>query len=52
MLAFMRTGDPNASKLPAWPVYTSEKGETMVLNDSSEVHNDPDRAARQSLPSV
>jgi para-nitrobenzyl esterase len=52
LLAFMRTGNPNTSKLPTWPVYTPEKGETMVLNDSSEVHNDPDRSARQSLPSV
>jgi len=27
-----------------------EKGETMVLNDVSEVQNDPDRAARTALP--
>jgi para-nitrobenzyl esterase len=52
LLAFMRTGNPNTSKLPNWPVYTPEKGETMVLNDSVEVLNDPDRSARKSLPSV
>lgn len=51
LLAFMRTGDPNAGALPTWPAYTKENGETMVLTDAPEVKNDPDRAARQSLPS-
>jgi len=27
-----------------------EKGETMVLNDISEVQNDPDREARETIP--
>jgi len=47
---FMRTGDPNGGGLPEWPEYTSEKGETMILDDVSEVQNDPDREARKSLP--
>ncbi len=47
---FMRTGDPNGGGLPNWPRYTSENGETMVLNDVSEVQNDPDREARKALP--
>lgn len=50
LLAFMKTGDPNTGSLPGWPAYTRENGETMVLNDTCEVKNDPDRAARQSLP--
>ena len=50
LLQFMKTGDPNGGGLPPWPVYTPEKGETMVLNDLSEVRNDPDRAARMTLP--
>ena len=50
LLAFMRTGDPNAGALPSWPVYSRENGETMVLNDTCEVKNDPDRAARETLP--
>ena len=50
LLQFMRTGDPNISTLPQWPVYTVEKGEVMVLNDVSEVQNDPDREARMTIP--
>jgi para-nitrobenzyl esterase len=52
LVNFMKTGDPNASKLPKWPVYTPENGETMVLNDSCELQNDPDRIARQSLAGI
>jgi para-nitrobenzyl esterase len=50
LLQFMRTGDPNGGGLPYWPAYTVEKGETMVLNDVSEVLNDPDREARSLIP--
>ena len=49
LLNFMRTGDPNGGGLPAWPVYTPEKGATMMLNDVSEVKNDPDREARSVI---
>jgi para-nitrobenzyl esterase len=49
LLQFMRTGDPNGGGLPEWPVYTPENGETMVLNDISEVQNDPDREGRSLL---
>lgn len=52
LLAFMKTGNPNTPSLPQWPVYTKENGETMILNNTSEVKNDPDRAARESLPSL
>jgi para-nitrobenzyl esterase len=47
---FMRTGNPNGGGLPEWPRYTADKGETMILDDISEVQNDPDREARKSLP--
>lgn len=50
LLSFMRTGDPNAGTLPNWPKYTIQNGETMILNDTCEVKNDPDRAARETLP--
>ena len=50
LLHFMRTGNPNSGDLPEWPRYTPEKGETMVLNDTSEVKDDPDREARKALP--
>lgn len=49
LLAFMKTGNPNAGTLPNWPKFTSQVGEVMVLTDSPEVKNDPDRAARQAL---
>ena len=49
LLHFMRTGDPNGGGLPEWPVYTPENGKTMVLNDVSEVQNDPDGAGRNLL---
>jgi len=50
LVAFMKTGSPNASGLPKWPKYTSEKGEVMVYDDVPVVKNDPDREARKSLP--
>ena len=49
LLAFMKTGNPNTENLPDWPAYTKENGETMILNDSCEVKNDPDRDARKLL---
>jgi len=50
LVAFMKSGNPNGAGLPDWPKYTSANGETMVLNDVSEVQNDPDREARKALP--
>lgn len=50
LLAFMKTGNPNAGALPNWPKFSAEKGETMILNDTCEVKNDPDREARKALP--
>jgi para-nitrobenzyl esterase len=47
---FMKTGNPNGGGLPKWPGYTAVNGETMILDDVSEVKNDPDREARKSLP--
>jgi para-nitrobenzyl esterase len=49
LLQFMRTGEPNGGGLPEWPAYNPEKGETMVLNDVSEVQNDPDGEGRKLL---
>jgi para-nitrobenzyl esterase len=50
LLQFMKTGVPGNGGLPAWPEYSTENGEVMVLNDISEVKNDPDREARKTLP--
>ena len=49
LLQFMKRGDPNGGGLPQWPKYSSEKGETMILDDVSAVKNDPDREARKTL---
>lgn len=48
-LNFVRTGNPNGGGLPNWTRYTSENGETMILNDECVLKNDPDREARKSL---
>jgi para-nitrobenzyl esterase len=52
LLQFMKTGNPDGGGLPSWPKYTTENGEVMVLDDTSEVKNDPDREARKALPST
>ena len=49
LLNFMRTGDPNGGALPVWPKYTLEKGEVMILDNTCEVQNDPDREARAAF---
>lgn len=49
LLNFMRTGNPNGGSLPKWPAYTSANGETMILDDTCLVKNDPDRDARKTL---
>jgi len=49
LLQFMKTGNPNKGGLPEWKAYTSAKGETMVLNDQSELKDDPDREARKLM---
>ncbi|MFN7925785.1 MAG: carboxylesterase family protein [Bryobacteraceae bacterium] len=52
LLQFMRTGNPNGGGLPNWPRYTAAKGETMILDDTCRVENDPDRDARKALPAA
>ena len=50
LLQFMRSGEANGGGLPTWPRYTTARGETMVLDDTSAVRDDPDREARKALP--
>lgn len=49
LLNFMKTGNPNGGGLPTWKPYTTQNGETMVLDDTSMLVNDPDREARKAL---
>jgi para-nitrobenzyl esterase len=49
LLQFMKTGNPNGGGLPEWKAYTTAKGETLVINDHSELKNDPDREARKLI---
>ena len=48
-LNFVKTGNPNGGGLPNWKPYSVANGETMVLDDSSMLVNDPDREARKAL---
>jgi len=48
-LNFVKTGNPNGGGLPSWKSYTTQNGETMILDDTSVLVNDPDRDARKSL---
>ncbi|GAB4025244.1 carboxylesterase/lipase family protein [Spirosoma gilvum] len=48
-LNFMKTGNPNGGGLPNWKPYTTQNGETMILDDAPALANDPDRDARKAL---
>ncbi len=48
-LNFVKTGNPNGGGLPTWKPYSTQNGETMILDDACALVNDPDREARKSL---
>jgi para-nitrobenzyl esterase len=48
-VAFARTGNPNTSKLPKWPGYTTETRDTMLFNNESRVESDPDHGPRVAI---
>lgn len=42
-IKFARSGNPNSSKLPAWPAYTAENGATMFFDNSCNVRSNHDK---------
>lgn len=48
-VAFARTGNPNHSKIPNWPVYSVANRETMLFNNECRVVNDPQHTARLAM---
>lgn len=48
-LKFIKTGNPNGGGLPQWTPYSTENGETMILDDICLMQNNPDAEARKAL---
>jgi para-nitrobenzyl esterase len=48
-LSFIKTGNPNGGGLPTWKPYTKENGETMILDDTCQLVNNPDALGRKAL---
>jgi para-nitrobenzyl esterase len=40
-VAFAKTGDPNTSPLPHWPIYDTQSRSTMIFDLQSRVEKDP-----------
>ena len=51
-VAFARSGNPNTSSLPKWPVYSAASRDTMLFNNTSRVEQDPNRIARLAMEHV
>lgn len=47
LLAMAKTGKPNHSGIPDWKPYTLENRETLVVNNTSRIVNDPRGAERR-----
>jgi para-nitrobenzyl esterase len=48
-LNFVKTGNPNGGGLPTWKEYSTENCETMVLDDTPALVNNPDGIGRKSI---
>jgi para-nitrobenzyl esterase len=47
LISFMKTGKPQARRLPEWKPYTTETGNVMVLDDKCYMTYDIDKEARK-----
>lgn len=43
-ISFIRTGNPNTSRLPKWEAFTEADGATMILDDKCELLHNHDKA--------
>lgn len=50
--AFIRGGDPNGGGLPAWPAYDRARRQTMLIDHTSRVVDDPGGVARALFPEI
>jgi len=48
--AFIRTGDPNGGGLPAWPAYDRARRQTLLIDRTPSVVDDPGGIARALFP--
>ncbi len=48
-IAFAKTGNPNAGKLPQWKPFNSETKAAMVINDESQLVSDPLKQRRELM---
>jgi para-nitrobenzyl esterase len=51
-IAFARTGNPNHSNVPQWPVYDLTRRSTMIFDAPSRVASDPRGDARRLFAQV
>ena len=48
-IAFATTGKPQAEGLPQWTPYDGERRPTLVINDESQMVDDPNRERREAM---
>jgi para-nitrobenzyl esterase len=51
-IAFARTGNPTTAKWPTWTPYNATNRATLVINDKTEVVNDPTKERRIAMQAV
>jgi para-nitrobenzyl esterase len=49
---FARSGNPNHSGIPTWPVFDPQRRQTMVFNNDTRVESDPHGAERKALTNL